>query len=201
MPDITHLLQASAARHHKLCPRQVLGVRIGLAGANLHRLEIPRSDKRLLVIVETDGCFVSGIEAATGCSVGHRTIRVEDYGKVAATFVDIVTGQAFRLAPKSGIRQGAYDYADHELDSYQAQLEAYAVMQETDLLSVQAVHLNANFSDLIGRPGVRVICSTCGEEIMNDRQITTPQGSLCKVCAGESYYHPDPMPAAVWHQN
>jgi formylmethanofuran dehydrogenase subunit E len=201
MSSLEQLLQASAARHHHLCPRQVLGVRIGIAGANILSLNVPRSDKRLLVIVETDGCFVSGIEVVTGCSMVHRTVRVEDYGKVAATFVDATTGQAFRLAPKLGIRQKAFLYADGETRRYQVQIKGYAAMPETELLAIQTVHLKANIPDLIGRPGVRVICYGCGEEIMNDRQVATPQGSLCKVCAGESYYNADPIPAEVWHQN
>ena len=102
MDNLEKLLAQSAANHQRLCPRQVLGVRMGLAGAGLLEMEVPRTDKLLLVIVETDGCFVSGIEAATGCSVLHRTLRVEDYGKVAASFVDVNSGRAFRLAPRPG---------------------------------------------------------------------------------------------------
>ena len=91
------LFTQSARRHNDhLCPRQVLGVRMGLAGAAALGVEAPQGNKRMLVITETDGCFVDGIEVATGCSVGHRTLRVEDYGKVAATFVDLETQEAIR---------------------------------------------------------------------------------------------------------
>jgi formylmethanofuran dehydrogenase subunit E len=45
----------------------------------------------LLTILETDGCAADGVSAATGCWVGRRTLRVEDFGKVAATFVDTQT--------------------------------------------------------------------------------------------------------------
>src|SRR5512133_2350650 len=97
------LLADSAARHSHLCPRRVLGVRTGLAGVALLEQAAQCGDsppdKPLLVILESDGCFADGIEAATGCSVGHRTLRVEDYGKIAATFVDIKQGRAVRVAP------------------------------------------------------------------------------------------------------
>lgn len=73
--DLQPLLERSASRHSHLCPRQILGARIGLAGAAALVLEAPREDKRLLVILETDGCFADGVEAATGCAVGHRTLR------------------------------------------------------------------------------------------------------------------------------
>ena len=99
MLTLKEILEQSAAMHHHLCPRQVLGARLGLlAGAELG-LSLPQSDKRLLTIVETDGCFVDGVSVATGCTVGHRTLRVEDYGKVAATCIDTQTGRALRLAP------------------------------------------------------------------------------------------------------
>src|SRR5512147_1692459 len=97
--SLDDILKISASRHTHLCPRQVLGARMGLAGARALGLDLPVHYKRLLVILETDGCFADGVEAATGCTVGHRTMRVEDYGKIAATFVDVQTGRAFRLAP------------------------------------------------------------------------------------------------------
>ncbi len=109
MDNLEKLLAQSAANHQRLCPRQVLGVRMGLTGVGLLEMEVPRTDKRLLVIVETDGCFVSGIEAATGCRVLHRTLRVEDYGKVAASFVDVNSGRAFRLAPRPGARELGFE--------------------------------------------------------------------------------------------
>ena len=99
------LLEACAARHTRLCPRQVLGLRMGLFGAKTLGLDVPRPDKRLLVIAETDGCMADGLITATGCSVGRRTLRIVDYGKVAATFVDVETGRAVRITPREGVAQ------------------------------------------------------------------------------------------------
>ncbi|HZY41747.1 MAG TPA: FmdE family protein, partial [Anaerolineae bacterium] len=76
MPTLKELLQQSAAMHQHLCPRQVLGARLGLLAGFELGLTVPQSDKRLLAIVETDGCFADGIAVATGCTVGHRTLRV-----------------------------------------------------------------------------------------------------------------------------
>jgi formylmethanofuran dehydrogenase subunit E len=105
MQDLQTILEISAAQHRHLCPRQVLGARLGLAGAAALGLEAPRRDKRLLMIVETDGCFADGVAAATGCAMGHRTLRLADYGKSAATFVDVKVvvcggeGGVFALSP------------------------------------------------------------------------------------------------------
>jgi len=112
MEDIQEYLAKSASLHSQLCPRQVLGVRMGTYAGRLLGLELPQTDKRLLTIAETDGCFVDGVSATTGCSVGRRTLRVEDYGKVAATFVDSHTGESLRIVPRANARRLAAEYAD-----------------------------------------------------------------------------------------
>jgi len=188
--DIASLLEASSRQHSHLCPRQVLGVRIGLAGAAAVGLEVPRRDKRLLVIVETDGCFVSGVAVATGAAVHHRTLRVEDYGKVAATFVDVETGRAVRVAPQLDVREKALRYAPEEKRRYFAQLKAYQIMPDDALLIVQEVTLNTPVASLVSRPGVRVHCALCGEEIINEREIWQDGQCLCRACAGAGYYRP-----------
>ena len=85
----------------------------------------PPAKKQLLVISETDGYLVDGVIAGTGCTVGHRILRVEDYGKVAATFVDVKTSRAVRLAPRLDIRELACSYVQDEPRHYFAQMQAY----------------------------------------------------------------------------
>jgi formylmethanofuran dehydrogenase subunit E len=198
-PSLQHILDQSAARHSHLCPRQVLGARIGLAGAAALNLDVPRNDtrasspsagKRLLIIIETDGCFADGIEAATGCTIGHRTLRVEDFGKVAATFVDVKTGQAVRVAPRLDVRERAYACASNERRHYFAQLKAYQVLPDHELLSIQRVQLTTPVEAIVSRPGVRVNCDICGEEIINGREVEHAGMRLCRSCAGQGYYRP-----------
>jgi formylmethanofuran dehydrogenase subunit E len=151
---------------------------------------VPRDDKLLLAIVESDGCFADGVSVATGCTVGHRTLRVEDYGKVAATFVDVQTGRALRLAPRLDVRQRAWAYVPGETRQYFAQLHAYQVMPEEELLSVQEVQLTTPVGALISRPGIRINCVVCGEEIINEREIYIEGAGICRACAGQPYYQP-----------
>lgn len=185
---VFELCQQTAARHSHLCPRQVLGVRIGLAGAEALGIEGPNRKKKLLVFVETDGCFVDGVEVATGCSIGHRTLRVVDYGKIAATFVDIYTEKAVRVTPALDVRERARIYAPEERRGYFAQLRAYQIMPAEDLLTIQAIRLETPVQRIISRPGVRVNCDFCGEEIINEREIHQGDLSLCLACAGQAYY-------------
>ena len=182
------MLARSAARHHHLCPRQILGARVGLAGAAAVGMDVPRTDKRLLVIVETDGCFISGVEAATGCCIHRRTMRMVDYGKIAAVFVNVITGQTVRVAPRPDVRQQALIYAPDENRRYFAMLHGYQVMPVEALLAVQEVQLRASLGEMISRPGVHANCSRCGEEIINERELIYEGEILCRACQGIAYY-------------
>ena len=185
---LTRLLEVSSARHTHLCPRQVLGARIGLAGASALGLDLPRRDKRLLVILETDGCFADGIEAATACAVGHRTLRIEDYGKIAATFVDVETERTLRIAPQPDLRHRAFSYADGESRHYFAQLQAYQSMPDDELLTIQPIILTTPVQEIVSRAGVRVNCDACGEEIINEREVILHGRVLCRACGWGGYY-------------
>lgn len=183
--------------HHKhLCPRQVLGVRIGLRGLLALGLTdethppFDNKNKRLLTIVEMDGCGADGISVAADCQVGRRTMRVLDYGKMAATLIDTRTGQAVRVWPHPDIRQTARRYATNARSRWHAYLEAYQVMPDELLFEWQPVQLNTPVSEIISRAGVRALCDVCGEEIINEREVVGNGRILCRACAGEPYYRP-----------
>ncbi len=186
--NLDAILEKSSSRHRHLCPRQVLGARMGLAGAAALGVDVPQRNKRLLVIVETDGCFADGVAAATGCEMGHRTLRLADYGKIAATFVDVKTGTAVRIFPRSDVRQRAREYAPEERKHYFAQLVGYQRMPEAELLEIRPVTLTTPASEIVSRAGVRVNCALCGEEIINEREIVRDGMVLCRACAGPAYY-------------
>jgi formylmethanofuran dehydrogenase subunit E len=181
--------------HDHICPRQVLGVRMGELAGELLGLALPQRGKRLLVFVETDGCFADGIMVATGCSMGHRTLRLVDQGKVAATFVDTRARpeRALRIHPHPLARNRALAaYADRNPAAarslWHAQLAAYQVMPADELLVVQDVELAVSTAALLSRPGTRVTCSVCGEEVINEREVVRDGRVLCRWCAGETYY-------------
>ena len=188
MISLHDLLKQSSARHDHLCPRQVLGVRMGLAGLAAVGLEAPMPHKVALVFIETDGCFADGIEVASGASVGHRTMRVKDLGKTAATFANIATGMAIRLAPRLDIRVRALAYAPDIRTKYYAQLKGYQLMPEAELFSFQEVDLEPSLNFVLSRPGLRAKCARCGEEIINERQVLVDGAVLCAFCAGQGYY-------------
>lgn len=190
MDDITDILRQVSARHKHLCPRQVLGVRLALAGAAALGASLPFVGRRLLVYVESDGCFADGVEVATGATVGQRTLRVMDYGKVALTFVDVASGAAARVSPRPGIRLSALAYAPDEPRRYRAQLRGYQLMPDEELLLVRPVRVRTPPAQVLSRAGRRVLCASCGEEIMNEREIRLEGRVLCVSCVGAGYYDP-----------
>ncbi len=189
MPDLETLLGVSSRNHDHLCPRQILGVRIGLAGLEALGFTEPPAKKRLLTILETDGCFADGVIAATQCTVGHRTLRIEDYGKAAATFIDTHISRAVRVAPALDIRQQALARVPDEPRHYFAQMRAYRLLPDECMLTIRDVQLATPLEQILSRPGVRVNCAICGEEIMNEREIEREGLLLCRACAGLAYYH------------
>lgn len=188
MKPLDELLRDSATHHARLCPRQVLGARMGMLAASLLDLDLLQSDKRLLAFAETDGCFADGVSAATGCYVGRRTLRVEDFGKTAATFVDTCNERAVRIAPRHDIRELAKQYAPDARNRWETQLFGYQLMPNEDLLDFKWVTLRVPVAVLIGRAGVRINCEACGEEIINQREVIWESKILCRACAGQSYY-------------
>ncbi len=190
MPPLEEILERSAARHSHLCPRQVLGARMALAALDILELAAPITRQTGLVIVETDGCFADGVEAACGATVGHRTLRVEDLGKVAATFVDVRTGRAIRLCPRPEARLRARLYVPGEDQHYFAQLRGYQVMPVDELFRVEEVLLHPPLAAILSVPSARAICHACGEEIINERQVVVGGMTLCVACARGSYYRP-----------
>jgi formylmethanofuran dehydrogenase subunit E len=186
--ELSTLLQKSAAEHSHLCPRQVLGVRMGLAGLAVLGVERPVTTRTALIIIETGGCFADGIRAATGATVGHRTLRVEDLGKIAATFTDLKKGTSIRLSPKSGVRTRALAFAPGEERRYFAQLQGYQVMPDEELFNFQWVVLETPAEMIISHQNARATCSKCGEEIINEREVLVEGKVLCQTCAFGGYY-------------
>lgn len=188
MPDLQTLLAQSAALHNHLCPRQVLGVQMGLYAGELLGVAVPQPDKRLYALIETDGCFSDGVAVASGCWLGRRTMRLLDYGKVAATFYDSLTERAVRLAPRPEIRLRAMALFPEAQSRWHAQLQAYQQLSRPELFSAQWVSLTLDMHALISRPDVRVTCARCGEEILNEREVLLNGETLCRACAGDHYY-------------
>ena len=188
MKSLDKILQDSSSRHKHLCPRQVLGARMGLLAGKLLNLDLPRQDKKLLVIAETDGCTVDGLIASTGCHVGGRTLRILDFGKVAATFVHTNTDMTVRIVPMPDIRSLASEYIPQAKTKWESMLLGYQQMPDDALFKLLQVKLSVPIAEVLSRAGKRAICEVCKEEIINGREVIYVGMVLCQACVGNSYY-------------
>lgn len=161
------------------CAGLILGTRLALAGAGALAIEVPDTRKRLIVLSETDRCAVDGIQAVTGCRPGKRTLRVLDYGKLAATFIDEAGGRSIRVAARGDLRErvGATGGGRHE-----AQRAAYATWPESQLFTIREAKTELSQFDRPGPPRARVRCISCGEEVSDARHRETESGPQCRPC-------------------
>ncbi len=186
--NLPALLAEAGRQHGHLCPGQVLGVRLAIAACEELGVSDPKSSKRLVVFVETDRCGADAIQTVTGCTLGKRTLKFVDYGKLAATFLDLETCRAVRVAVSGRARRAAARFAPDEADAHQAQLRAYKALPNEDLFTIERVHVAVDEADLPGRPRGRVACEVCGEEVSDGRDVTRAGRSVCRACANGAYY-------------
>ena len=148
----------------------------------------PKPSKRLIVFVETDRCGADAVQTVTGCTLGKRTLKFVDYGKLAATFVDTETNRAVRVSARESAREAALGFAPDEPDAHQAQLRAYKALPDDALFTVEDVRVAMDESDMPGPPRRRVTCDLCGEGVSDGREVSADGRALCRPCAGRPYY-------------
>ena len=188
-PSLEELLNRSVAMHGHLCPGQVLGVRMAMrACQELGVQDTEREPKRLIVFVEIDRCATDAIAAVTGCRLGKRTLKHVDYGKMAATFLDTKSGRAVRIVAREDSRENVGHYVSAGLPKYEAQQEAYKVMPDEELFTVQPVQIEVRAEDRPGPTVSRVLCDRCGEGINDAREVRVGDQVLCRACANGRYY-------------
>lgn len=188
--EYAELLERAVAFHGHLCAGQVLGVRLAMLGCKLLGINDPRSEKRLITLVEIDRCAADAIQTATGCTLGKRTLKYLDYGKMAATFLDVTTGRAVRVTVREDSRERAWRYAPDAGDKGEAQLRAYALMPDDELFLAQDVKVSVRPEDMPGPPAFRATCEECGERVNDGRQVVESGRTLCRACAHGAYYTP-----------
>jgi len=184
------LLDESVRVHGHLCPGQVLGVRLAMLGLRLIGIDDPKGKERrdFMVFVEIDRCATDAIQSVTGCSLGKRSLRWMDYGVMAATFVHLKKGVAYRIVAREESRELSKAYFPEIENKYKRQLEAYKVMPEEDLFEVQEVEVTVPECDMPGRPIRRVQCEECGDYVQDCREVQVEGRTLCRACAYGGYY-------------
>jgi formylmethanofuran dehydrogenase subunit E len=197
MLSLDEYLREAEQAHGHLCAGQVLGVRLAMLGLEKLGIEDPRGNKedrkRLVTFVEIDRCATDAIAVVTGCRLGKRALKFRDWGKMAATFVDlgikdVSTGKAIRIAAKESSKVLARSMHPEIENKNQQQMLAYREMAEDDLFTKQWVKVELPAEEFPGYKGDRIVCAECGEGINFRREVLRDGRVLCKACSGEQYY-------------
>lgn len=184
-------LKGSAEAHGHLCPGQVVGVRMAILGCRLVGLDESRRHdqiKKLIAYVEMDRCTADAIGYVTGLKLGRRSLKFRDYGIMAATFVNLESGQAFRVISTEESRDLSAVYAPEIEGKYPQQLEAYMRMPDSVLFRVQQVEVDINEFDMPGPSRSKVTCANCGQVIRDGREVTRDGHPYCTPCAASAYF-------------
>jgi len=190
MLSLDEYLREAEQAHGHLCAGQVLGVRLAVLGLEKLGIEDPRGKdrKRLVTFVEIDRCATDAIGVVTGCRLGKRALKFRDWGKMAATFVDVTTGKAIRIAAKESSKALAHSMHPEIESRNQQQVLAYREMAEDDLFTKQWVKVELPAEEFPGYKGDRIVCAECGEGINFRREVVRDGKVLCRACSGDRYY-------------
>ena len=192
MKSLDEYLAEAEVAHGHLCAGQVLGVRMAMLGLQRLGIEDPKGKdrKRLVTFVEIDRCATDAVAVVTGCRLGKRALKFRDWGKMAATFVDVNSGEAVRISARESSKQLARTMHPEIESKNQQQMLAYREMRDEDLFEVQRVRVSLPAEEFPGYKGERVVCDQCGEGINFRREVRHNGKTLCRACAGERYYEP-----------
>lgn len=190
MENFENLLKISTKIHGHICAGQVIGVRMSILALSLLGIDDPKGvdRKKLYTFVEIDRCATDAIQSVTGCSLGKRSMRFVDHGVMAATFINLESGEAVRITALEKARETSKKYCGEIENKYARQLEAYKIMPEEELFKIERVVVNIPAEDMPGRPGRRVQCEGCSDWVQDFRDLNIDGRVLCKKCADGSYY-------------
>lgn len=176
------LLAEAVSFHGHKCAGIESGTRMTMCALKKIGIADPKGadSKKLIVYVEVDRCATDAIAALTGCRPGKRSMKVLDYGKMAATFVNLESGKAVRLASTFG---------KNRPDDGTGAMPDFSTVPDEDLFIIQDVEMAMRPEDLPGKPVRSAVCSKCGEKIMDGREVDLAGKPFCVPCSENKTYY------------
>jgi formylmethanofuran dehydrogenase subunit E len=179
MSEFEKYVKKVGAHHGHICFGIAMGTKMTLAAMKHLELDPHVKNKNLIVYAEIDRCMTDAIQVITGCTLGHRTLKYVDYGKFAATFVNLTTGKAVRATIRESFEiKGSPEEVVDKMER----------TPESQIVNIQKVEVTIPETDLPGFPKKRANCSVCGERIMDGREVYLEEQVLCRACANGKYY-------------
>ena len=175
-------LDRAVAFHGHLCAGQVIGTRMARAAMRHFGIEDADAYRDLVAFVECDRCLADAVISVANCHLGRRRLKWYDYGIMAASFLDLASGEAIRITQRQGV--------PHAPQGKEEMLAFFASYTDDELFCVNQVRLpDFEELDLPGRPRKTEVCAACGERVHDGRGVERDGRVLCRRCAGEHVYY------------
>ncbi len=181
----THLDQV-AALHTRLCPRQVLGVRMARFACTYLGIDPALERRQIYVCMEIGRCAADGVMVVTYASPMNQLMQLIPYGKVAATFVDLRSGAALRVSEHTQSRMAASQLSIQANSKWERELKAYQVLPDESILLWQDVTVNLSGPSIPEKHSIA--CALCGDRVHEREEVERDEFALCKACAIGAYY-------------
>jgi len=204
--DTRRLLQKAGQLHGHYCPFLSLGVRAAVLGVKNLGMRT-RGMEDVLAILETNSCFADGVQIVSGCSFGNNSLIYRDFGKTAVSFVRR-DGEGVRILVKIDDNWFNQKYPDAMYLFEKVVKRREADKKEEEKLQEMWEKISFDmlkFSDkelfLVKEVKIKVpeyapileslVCSECGEKVMESKTIKKEGRILCIPCSKEGFYQVD----------
>jgi formylmethanofuran dehydrogenase subunit E len=202
--DLEGLLRQAEAIHGHLCPYVSLGVKAGQY-AMKHLDTGSTGMEEVVAIVECNNCFTDGIQVVTGCTFGNNALIFRDLGKTAVTVALRGNGRGVRLVVRPHHREelfARYPAAGPLFEKVVVQRNAtpdelhhfhhiwpamaYKELERPLEESLEVKEVSVKLPSY-SRIFPTVVCSQCGESVMEPRVRLVQGQPTCLSCAGAEY--------------
>ncbi len=204
--DLHWLLQKAGELHGHFCPFVALGVKAAVIALDQLDTDTEGIDEEIIAIVEVNNCFVDGVQMVSGCTLGNNSLIYKDYGKNAVTLAKR-NGNAVRISILPGYPgkmsqavPGAAEMFERfiqrretgtfeEMEHFKEVWEALSFKQ-LDVHEEDQFHIERVATDLPPRAPIlpSVICSRCGEAVMDSRARLLDGKVVCLPCSKDGYF-------------
>lgn len=206
--DLKRLLERAGQIHGHYCPPVALGVMATYIAFKRFGITDSTGMEEILAIVECNNCFVDGIQAVSGCTLGNNALIYKDFGKMAVTFIDRKNKRGVRLFAKYfGPKSSPDPEAEEAADLFERAVKNREKLSKEESDRMHELWTKMSF-DILSKKEDEIFeikdvdpeyvsyapifdsieCSVCGEKVMETRVRMKDNKPVCIPCAGTEYW-------------
>lgn len=184
------------AFHGHACPGLAIGYRVTIIAMEALKA-IRAEDEEVIAILEHDACGVDAVQAVIGCTAGKGNLILRDYGKQVYSFICRNSGRAVRISVNPAMMK---DVTRHQFLRNKISTGEATKIEKDLFVKNRQKAINrlltcppSSFctirlfdADIPGEARFyrSLVCSDCGELVMEPRARIKNGKKVCIPCAG-----------------